>query len=266
MKDSNIILVPTDFSAVAECATNHAIKIASTLKGSIALLHVVAKQKDVDFTRERLERITDEIQGKYNIKATPIVRIGNIFDDIGEVASEIAAKLIIMGTHGMKGLQYLTGSHALKVITNSQVPFIVVQEKPIKHGYSDIVLPMDLGKDTKQKLALTVMMAKNFKSTIHVIIPNEDDEFLLNTINRNLAFAKKYLEEHQINYTVKTAEGGNFPKQIIKYAVSIDADLIAIMNEEAGSDEQAIIANDPQIPVLCMNPATVTISRGVFAS
>jgi nucleotide-binding universal stress UspA family protein len=266
MKDSNIILVPTDFSAVAECATNHAIKIATTLKGEIALLHVISKEKELDFAKERLQRIADEIMGKHNIKATPIARIGNIFEDIGEVAAEISAKLIIMGTHGMKGLQFITGSHALKVITSSQVPFIVVQEKPIKHGYSDIVLPMDLSKDTKQKLALTVMMAKNFKSTVHVIIPSEDDEFLLNTINRNLSFTKKNLEENGITYTVKTAEGGNFTKQIIKYAVSIDADLIAIMNEEAGSDEQAIIANEPQIPVLCMNPTRVTVARGIFAS
>lgn len=266
MKESNIILVPTDFSAVAECATNHAIKIASTLKGEIALLHVIAKEKELDFNKERLNKIADEIQGKYNIKATPIVRIGNIFEDIGEVASELGAKLIIMGTHGKKGIQHLTGSYALKVITSSQVPFIVVQEKQIKDGYSNIVLPLDLSKDTKQKLALTVMMAKNFKSTVHVIVPFEDDDFFANTIARNLSFTKKNLEENGINYTVKTAEKGNFVKQIIKHAVTLDADLIAIMNEEAGSDEQQIIANEPQIPVLCMNPSKVTVSRSVFAS
>lgn len=273
--ENNVILVPTDFSKVAECAVNHAVKIASTLKGEISLLHVIAKEKDMEATREKLQKVADEVGQKNNIKVNSIVRIGNIFDDIGDVAKEIGAKLIIMGTHGIKGFQHITGSHALKVITNSSVPFIVVQEKNIKDGYGNIVLPLDLSKDTKQKLTLTVMMAKNFKSKVHLIYPYESDEFLANTILRNLAFAKKTLEENNIPYTVKQPEDkGNFVKQIIKHAASIDADLIAIMNSQdkglgefiSGPDEQQIIANEAQIPVMCINPTRVTVSRSVFSS
>jgi len=264
---NNVILVPTDFSKVADCALNHAIKIASTLNGEISLLHVIAKQKDADATREKLNKIAEENSTKYNVNVNSIVRIGNIFEDIGEVASEIGAKLIIMGTHGVKGFQHITGSHALKVITNSPVPFIVVQERFIKEGYGKIVLPLDLSKDTKQKLALAVMMGKNFKSKVHIIVPDEDDEFLRNTLNRNITFAKKTLEENSMSYEVKIADDkGSFVKQIIKYAVHIEADLITIMNAEAGSDEQQIIANEAQIPVMCMNPTKVTVSRSVFAS
>ena len=40
MKDVYKILVPTDFTSVAETALNHAIKIAGIMEGEIVLLHV----------------------------------------------------------------------------------------------------------------------------------------------------------------------------------------------------------------------------------
>ena len=47
-----------------------------------------------------------------------------------------------MGTHGMKGMQKLTGSWALKVIVKSKVPFIVVQDPPAdQERYHNIVFP-----------------------------------------------------------------------------------------------------------------------------
>jgi nucleotide-binding universal stress UspA family protein len=273
MKNNNIILVPTDFTKVADCAVNHAITIAQRVGGEIRLLHVVAKQSQVDEIKEKLQKIADEVTAKNNVKTNIIARVGNIFDDIGDVAAEIGASLIIMGTHGVKGFQHITGSHALKVITHSTVPFIVVQEKSIKNGYDDIVLPLSLERETKHKLSATAKIAKYFNSKIYIITPKEEDEFLSNSVKRNLAFTKNYLDEQKIPYAVKSAdEKGSFVKQIVKFAVSIDADLIAIVNSPEGTilpdfaEEQQIITNESQIPVLCVNPAQVTVAGGVLGS
>lgn len=269
----NLILVPTDFTKVADCAIEHALAIAKKLNGEVSLLHVVSKQGEVAAIKEKLQKIADDITEKQGVKANIIARVGNIFDDIGDVATEIGAKLIIMGTHGVKGFQHITGSYALKVITHSIVPFIVVQEKTIKDGYEEIVLPLDLSRDTKHKLSVTVSLAKYFNSKVFVIAPKENDEFLANTVKRNLTLTKNYLEEHKIPYEVKIAdEKGGFTKQVIKFASSIDADLIAIVSSPdsaaflAAADEQQIITNEHQIPVLCINPAKVTISGGVVGS
>jgi molecular chaperone DnaK (HSP70) len=34
-----------------------------------------------------------------------------------------------MGTHGMKGMQKLFGSNAMKVITSTAIPFVVIQQE-----------------------------------------------------------------------------------------------------------------------------------------
>ena len=278
MKTTNdVILVPTDYTKVAECAPNNAIVLAKMLKTEIALLHVVSNEKELEETRTKLGSIASDIESKHKLTVTPIVRIGNIFEDIGELASELNAKMIIMGTHCVRGIQFITGSHALKIITSSSVPFIIVQEKNCKpEGYKNIVLPMDLTKESKQKVELTINMAKYFNSKVHIFAPLETDEFLVNTVFRNLSFAKRELEAAGVDCDVKIAdEKGSFVKQMLKFSASSDADLIAIMNNSAdfgmpdflgGNNEQQIITNEAQIPVMCINPVNTGLMGSVMFS
>ena len=136
------IITPYDFTRVSEVALDHAL---------------VRSEKG-----ENIETI---------------VRIGNIFEDIDKVSSEMEADLIIMGTHGIRGMQFLTGSRALKIVTESLVPFIVTQERTIRpHGYHKLVVPMDLQKETKQKLTSVGDRAKYFNSKVYLVSPNETDE------------------------------------------------------------------------------------------
>ena len=68
--------------------------------------------------------------------------------------------------------------------------------------------------------------------------------------------------------TTTLAPASGFDKEVIKHAVKVDGDLIAIMNLNKGSllgvisasHEEYIITNDAQIPVLIMNPIEGSIS------
>lgn len=267
-------LVPTDFTSVSECAVNHAVLAAKRVNAEVNLLHVVADKDDIPAAKERLNQ-TVETHTQSGVVLTSIVRVGNIFDDIGEVASEIGADLIYMGTHGMKGMQFITGSRALKVISSSSAPFVVVQEKePNPNGYNNIVVPLDLSKETKQKLKLATDLAKYFDSCIHLITPDESDEFLKNQLDRNVAFAKQYLTEKGVKFNaiVGKAKDSGFASEVIKYAAKENADLITIMNLNenslidmiGGSYEQKLITNEAQIPVMCVNPLITTIANNVL--
>ncbi len=268
------VLVPTDFSKVAECAMEHAAKVANIFSGEIHLLHVVSKQSEVENALEKLDKIAEEASAKYKISFNTIVRIGNIFEDIGDVAAEIKARLIIMGTHGVKGIQHLVGSYALKVITHSKVPFIVVQERGARDGYKNIVLPVDNSQETKQKLSLTANMAKHFGAKVHIFAPKETDEFRITKLNRDLTFAKNYLEEKEIPFDIQIAEDKKgFVKQLIHYSARIDADLLAAVNTHdsvalpdflVGGEEQDLIANDAEIPVMIMNPTQEFIASSIL--
>jgi nucleotide-binding universal stress UspA family protein len=260
MNNKNI-LVPHDFTSVADNALRHALNTAGRTNATVYLLHVVAKEKNIAEAEEKLNEIVSAAGS--TIKIIPTVRVGNIFDDIGDFAAEVHAELIFMGTHGQHGWQHITGSHALKVITHSTVPFVVVQEKGIKpSGYDDIVVPLDLNKETKQKLAYVANLATYFKSRVHIVTPDETDEIFRQQVKVNIQFAQKFFAERNIEITTTIAPANGFDKEVVKHAVHLDADLIAIMNLNrnnllgviTASHEQYILTNDAQIPTLIVNP------------
>ncbi len=99
-----------------------------------------------------------------------ILSKGSIFNAIADFANEKEASLVVMGTHGMKGMQKLTGSWALKVIVKSKVPFIVVQDPPAdQERYHNIVFPVDFRNENKEKMKMAIFMGKYFDSKIHIL-------------------------------------------------------------------------------------------------
>jgi nucleotide-binding universal stress UspA family protein len=273
-----IILVPTDFTKVGDNAIDHAVTVAKATDASIHVLHVVGNKKGLEEARVKLGALKERIDNEYGCNINTIARIGSIFEDIDEVASELDANLIIMGTHGLRGMQFITGGRALRIVTHSTTPFIIVQERGIREtGYDDIVVPLDLHKETKQKLALVADMATYFKGRVHLISPGETDEFLKNQLDRNINYAKTFLSERDVEFTVEISEtkSSGFAKAVVEYAARIDADLITIMNfyENSligiigGNYEQMMITNEAQIPVMCINPKDTYVMNGsVFAS
>lgn len=261
MRTKNFI-VPHDFTDVANIALEHAIATARPLGAEIYLLHVVSKEKDIKEADKKLEAVVAMYDT--SVKLIPSVRLGNIFEDIGDFAAEHHAELIFMGTHGAHGWQHVTGMNALKVVTHSSVPFVIVQEKTAKEtGYDDIIVPLDLNKETKQKLAIVANIAKYFNSRVHVITPDETDEFFHHQVKANIVFAKKYFAERDIDVTATAVPKSGFDRQVLKHATAIGADLIAIMNLNKNSmfggvlssnHEEFIITNEAQIPTLIMNP------------
>jgi len=263
MKQIYKILVPTDFTSVAKVALDHAIRIAKIMDGEIILLHVIDKEEDSSNVSRDLQPTVDEVIANHNIPTVGKVVTGNIFEDINKVAEYEGARLIIMGTHGRKGIQYLIGSYAMKIITGSTIPFLVVQERLIPEKYANIVFPIDFKSETKLKISLTASMARSFGAKIHIFGEYDEDPFLKKNIDNNIAYAKKFFDEHNIDYIVKLMDkSGDFVKQITRYAVSINADMLAVLNLNYRSisvflknAEEELITNEAQIPVLMVNPS-----------
>ena len=269
------LLVPTDFSEVAQSAMQHAIKFAEIINADLVLLHVVSSREDVEQAKEKLNKeITLGNSFSNTCKITSFVRIGNIFEDIGDVAAELGISLIFMGTHKASRWQKLVGSRAIKVITSSPVPFIVTQEKLMNsNGYDNIVVPLDLNVETKQKLELVAKIAHYFDSEVHLLTNDNSDEFIKTKLKANQIWASNYLESKDIKNTSHLVEqGDSLTEGIFKLSKEVDADLIAIMNlaDETvlglfeNSFQEEIVANDLKVPVLCVNPHPVTKVSGIL--
>jgi nucleotide-binding universal stress UspA family protein len=271
-----LIVVPWDFSHVAENALAHAVKISRMVNNDICLLHIVSSGITPKAYAEKtthLKRLIEENGRKYNVPIIYHISKGSIFSAIAEFANEKEANLVVMGTHGMIGMQKLTGSWALKVIVKSKIPFIVVQDPPAdQERYHNIVFPVDFRGENKEKIKMAIFMGKYFDSKVHMLVSVSTDKNILRKTKTNLNFAIKYLIQNNIDYEIHDMPKGKIAEQTIDFAQKINADLILIVTTKnitfadylVGASEQYIIANSSRIPVCCVNPKASFASVGQF--
>lgn len=274
-KGKETIIVPHDFTVVGDFALENALVISQVMENEIVMVHIVKTNSDVDSANKRCEEIAENFFKKHFVKPKHIVRVGSIFHDIGKIADDANANLVVMGTHGIKGLQKLTGSKALKVIVSSKVPFIIVSGPPAFKKFEKIVFPIDFRVENKEKNAWVSYLANYYQTKFYFLKQDVKDKSFKAKVQSNTLFARKYFDSKGIDYEMHTAPGKKkFSAETIDFAKQIGADLILIVTTRdisladyaLGAEEQQIIANSEKIPVMCANPNPDLKRRGGFSA
>ena len=269
---NKVILIPTDFSEVCGNAISHGVKLAQSMGCAVCILHVINKETkaylkkknvDTDYIDKRLKEYKKYYEKKCSIRVEFLAVEGSIFEVINQVAKDIKATLMVLGTHGKKGLQHVFGSYALRVVIDSPVPVIVVQRRHFRHGYNNIVFPINNELEPRQKVQWTATISKLFNSKIHLFRAYESDSALNMRLNIITSQITKVLDEKALPYSLTVAtKPGDFATQIITYAAKNCADLIIIMTEpnydlqgfSYAKWSEALMFNAAQAPVMCINP------------
>ncbi|SPP63064.1 universal stress protein [Nitrospira lenta] len=155
----NRILVPVDFSDCSLDAVEYAALMAQRHRASVTLLHVLEPVSyGLDFTllhsakreemRERLTARLDDMTRalvEAKIQAVSQVRGGTPFESILDSARTIQADLIVMGTHGRRGLSHaLSGSVAEAVLRQSRCPVLTVRSPKFGSGHRRVLPDMSM--------------------------------------------------------------------------------------------------------------------------
>ena len=257
------ILVPTDFSVAADSGLKYAISFLNNYNGGqIDVLHVCEKESE----REKGEAAMAEctaIDLPTGIVLDSRVEVGDYENRIGEYAKESGCSLVVMGSKGARGLQKLVGSNALKLVAESEIPFIVTQREVRDDEVLDrIAVPITLEQEDKKILSTVAAIAKPVKASVFFIYEDKSDEFLAATISRNLNFAKSYLRKQGIQtQAIDAGHDLGFDEAIVKYAAAHQCDLIATVNHHndgilnlfGANFDQNILENSAHIPVLTVD-------------
>jgi len=277
IEQAKSILVPHDFTPVGDAALYHANLFAKKLNKSVVLLHVIENHDQKEEAMQKLEAIASTNKKATWIDTGYTTSTGSFIEQIGIAADILNAAFVIMGTHGIKGMQKITGSLALKVITKSHTPYIVVQKSPPLPTYNNIIVPINYEPESKQPVFHIMNIAKCFNATCHIVYPMHKDEHISKKIANNVSYCINLLIENNIHYKSVCMEGksSDFHELYLDYADKNKADLITLITEQNISlvefilqpAEQYIIANDFKIPVMCIHPDYIATKYGsVFAS
>ncbi|MCS6980402.1 MAG: universal stress protein [Flavobacteriales bacterium] len=281
----NTLVVPTDFSAPAALGVEYAARLAQAMSGTLVLTHVTesgnfwkfgvgndalaeARQKAEEKLREEAHRISQA----FGVHVQTELGQGKVYAEVARVAREKNAAFIIMGTNGEDTLaQRFIGSNTYRVIREIEIPVISVQDKLPETTCRRLALPLDLTKETRQKVSFAIEMAQIFKSEIKVVsVVEMHDEFVLNSLRRQMDQVCEVLAENNIPHTAEFLEkDGTIAHSVLEYCYTQGVDMLIIMTQQelkiteffVGSSAQEII-NNARIPVMSITPKDVEIHSG----
>lgn len=290
MKSStNNILVPLGFSEQSKIALKQAENFAKIIGAEITLLSVVEEsgmfrrlfgddeeklyeiKKDIQV---KLDELAKESQDRTGIIVNAIVSRGKVYDKIVETAEMMNASYIIMGTEGEPRdfSRKLMGSNAYRVVTTAKTPVITIKGKKHRSHCNNIILPLDMEKETKEKVSYAIDLAKKWGATVKVVsVTVGRDEEVKAQMLMNLNQVEEILTSNGVKCKTETIRGHKretLAEAVMNYAEKEDGDLIMIMTQQEldfttnflGSSAQAIIYKS-EIPVMCIRPS----SRGEFS-
>lgn len=141
MRQFHHILVPVDFGTSSLEALDLAIQMAETYSSALTLLHIwevplypYGLPIAVDYltpieeaAKSKLAELAAETKTRFP-RARSVLGKGVAWQEIISAATELSADLVVMGTHGRRGLDHLLlGSVAEKVVRLSPVPVLTVR-------------------------------------------------------------------------------------------------------------------------------------------
>jgi nucleotide-binding universal stress UspA family protein len=180
------IVVPLDFSPTSIEALSYAIPVAKKIGAAVHLVHVSDKKEAsekfrpeevtvetvewIDFLRDRLSLIHQKYLPPRRSK-NDHVRAGEPYEGICDLAREIDAGLIVIGTRGQGGFsRMLLGSTAERVVRFASCPVLVVRQRehtqPPEFRLRKILTPVDFSQNSMCGALYGAFFAKTFDAKL----------------------------------------------------------------------------------------------------
>ncbi len=266
------IIVPIDFSEQSEIALKVAATLAKKNNAELYVLHMLQLSPAIMSGTEyipqehvvHLIKLTEKRFGEFldkpylkDVNITPIIKHYKVFSEVNDLAEKHEVDLIVMGSHGVDGLQEIfIGSNTERVVRNSEIPVLVVKGEVDDFKPDRFVFACDFKEESVEAAKKAVAFAKLMGAELRLVYINTPADAFLSTgdayekISKFLSTAKLGVEADIYNdYTVE--------KGVLNYAETHAADLIGIPTHgrhglshffmgSIGED----IANHSKIPVV----------------
>jgi nucleotide-binding universal stress UspA family protein len=190
------IIVPTDFSSVANNAAIYAAKmITGQYDAHIILYHVYEKAIEKSEAESLLDKLRQELQtsgiSKIDCRAE---ESGDFIGSLERLARHLSAQLIVMGITGKSKLeQVFLGSNTLKIVERNVCPVLIIPPSAQYTEVKDVALLSDF-KDVES--SIPEVPIKNVLSIFHpaLHIINVNSEHYVSLTQEFLAERSRLME------------------------------------------------------------------------
>jgi len=260
VKERGIILIPIDFTKQSLLAVIQSYNLAKYTHSKLVLLHVYEKSGDESY--EALNKLTKQTEQESGVPCEFMNVKGDIYDETDRVAEEINATLIIAGLESQMKFRNIIGSSASKLIRKAPCPVITIRGNEHRDGCENILLPLDLSLESREKVDAAVQFAQYFGASIRILgVFDPKDASYENQLLAYCHQVKQFVKGKGISCSNKSIPAENVAETVVEYANKIESDLIMIMNKPSlgvvdffgGTDAQQIV-DISNIPVMTLQP------------
>lgn len=271
IKENGSILIPIDFSKQSLIAIEQSYNLAKYTKSKLVIMH--ASPNSNSEHKKELEEIVAKVIKESGQPAEFLNLKGDIYELIDKKAEELECGLIVIGLDTqVRFRSFLGGSNVSKFIKNAPCPVITMRSKDNRNSCSNILMPIDLSAESREKVGITVQLAKYYNATIRIVsVFSPSDEKYENKLLPYLNQVKKFIKDRGVECTNKSIPSNSPAEAIVAYANNNDCDLIVLMNkkdlsigEMFGGAVSIKIVETSNVPVLSVNPMKrESISSGI---
>lgn len=283
MSTPNInILIPIDFSEQSVQAVKYAGILSRSLHAKLNFIFVIegADNSFAASTSNDESALKTEIMAKFDelmnieykssnqIKTELFIEQGKVYDRILEKAAAVNAKIIIMGCNSAGDYKNrFLGSNALRIMRSCPLPVLTSNHYSQLGKFKQIILPVDLSKDARDKLNRVIELAKLDEEIVIGIVSVvfDADEFLMNRLGQQLVEVKKIIEINNVKHTaeiIKSSLGYESLGEIISdYSKKVDGDVILLITQQEISNTPYFVSslaqeiiNISEVPVMTLAP------------
>jgi nucleotide-binding universal stress UspA family protein len=267
--DPKHILVATDFGDEAAKALDVGVELAKKYGATITLLHVYeippypypAMPVAVDFVTPIRDAAQKQLASAFEalklrgVEARSELLYGPPGSAILETAEHRKADLIVVGTHGRKGvMRALLGSVAEKVVRLAQVPVLTVRGSTT--AFSKILVPTDLSEHAERALSTATSLARVSGAKLHVVHVGPRVPYFGPPLAAGRAFASELMVESRKEFdsymatvrargieATQTLSEGVAYVEINRAAKDVGADLIVMGTQGRTGIERVLLGS-----------------------
>jgi len=169
------LLVPRDYSATSEAALLHAAELARMLGADLDLLHAEVLHSDPAAVREGEARALSADAVRQRVGEGSTVRTATVRDvaaapAIVRYAEEHAVDLIVMGTHGRRGVRrWLLGSVTEEVVRAAPCAVLAARAESPALDAGPVIVPVDFSSSSRHALERGHALAELFRTGLHAV-------------------------------------------------------------------------------------------------
>ncbi len=238
------ILVPTDFSPLAENALKIAAQLAKEHDSEIYLLHMLelplsqidalSSHSDLPeamfFMKLAHKRFEDTMEKDFlnGITVHETVNFHQTSDGILETCKEHDIDLVVMGSHGASGFKEMfIGSNTEKVVRTSEVPVLVIKNEHTNLNIKNFVYASSFTEENKKPYSKAVALTNMLQARMHLLVINTVNNFYTTSEAEDMmnGFISTSSPD---NYTMNIYNDDTIEKGILNFSKLIGADLIGM--------------------------------------